>query len=211
MRQRRSVLCRWPPAAAFSRLLVVMLLLACCGRNWASDAGIGVSITITLDPSAVVHGVQVAPASSANSPVRILEGGPAARVWVSLSVAPSAEVVIPILNPAPTEVQVSATTLTFTPVNWAQPQAILLASVADGTLDGSQTVTIKIGPISGTSQYAGYDPEDIYVLSLDAAMTSTGHDRLHYDCGVGGIISLLILGCAMTALRLRRRGRQSVG
>lgn len=69
---------------------------------------------------------------------------------------------IPISSTVPTEGAVSTSSLTFTALDWNQPQTVTVTGVEDFVVDGDQLYTVVIGAsASGDPNYQGIDPGDI--------------------------------------------------
>ncbi len=66
-------------------------------------------------------------------------------VELSLSAAPSADVTVTVASSDPAAATASPTSLTFTPANFATPQTVTIAGVADGDT-ADETVTISFSP-----------------------------------------------------------------
>ena len=70
---------------------------------------------------------------------------------VVLNSAPAADVTInPIVSTDTGEVVVSTATLTFTTLNWDNPQPVTVTGVDDGSVDGMQAVTVNLGSTTST-------------------------------------------------------------
>ena len=96
------------------------------------------------------------------------ENGTTATFTVSISQAPTAEVVIPLTNPDATEWSLDHTELRFTANNWQTPQTVIITGVDDAIVDGDIHATIVLGAIqSGDQRYAGIDPDDVPAVNRD--------------------------------------------
>ncbi|QDU90206.1 hypothetical protein Pla175_36080 [Pirellulimonas nuda] len=97
-------------------------------------------------------------------------------VLVSLSKAPSANVVVSVTPSDATEVSVSPTTLTFTPQNWNIPQVVNVAGVIDSLDDGDQVSRIVFSTIASVSA-----PEYRLSPRVSLPVTTTGNGLLRID------------------------------
>lgn len=91
------------------------------------------------------------------------------QVLVSLPLQPTSDVVVDISNSDPSEVELSATQLTFTPANWNVQQTVTLTGVLDLAPDGPQTTTLtfRINDALSDDFFDGLEPVSISVRSLD--------------------------------------------
>jgi len=112
--------------------------------------------------------VTITPASSAQAPLTTTEHGGAATFTVALRTRPTSNVVIPLASTRPTEGTLSVSSLTFTPDDWATPQAVTVTGQADGIVDGDQDYAIELGPVtSDDPTYAGIDVPSVSLKNLD--------------------------------------------
>jgi hypothetical protein len=74
------------------------------------------------------------------------EAGGQVAIFVRLTAAPSADVVVPVASSDAGEGSVTVTSLTFTPTNWGAPQEIQVSGVDDPDADGDQTYLLQLGP-----------------------------------------------------------------
>lgn len=81
---------------------------------------------------------------------RTTESGGTLSVFVRLSARPGADVDVPLASSDPGEGRVSATTLTFTPVNWESYQEVVLTGVDDPDADGAQSYDLRLGPTTSS-------------------------------------------------------------
>ena len=84
---------------------------------------------------------------------------------VVLNTQPSSDVVISVTSSDTGEAVVSPATLTFTAANWNTPQTVTTTGVDDDAIDGTQTTTITLSVVDGSSDDA-YDPVDDVTLSV---------------------------------------------
>lgn len=125
-------------------------------------------VTIYDNDSASAGGVILI--TETNGSTRLVEGGVAETVYVSLPRAPTATVTLtPTLTPAG-EVT-GASPLTFTTTNWHVPQPVTLSASADVANEGVQTVTL----FYTANASGGFTPADVSPsVSIVIADTSTG-------------------------------------
>ena len=83
----------------------------------------------------------------------VSEDGATDGFEVSLSTAPTDNVVITITTDG--ETTTAPTTLTFTPTNFATPQSVTVAAVDDAALEGAHSSTISLSAISNDGDYYG--------------------------------------------------------
>lgn len=84
-----------------------------------------------------------------------------------LNSEPTGNVSIPISSDDLTEGNVSVSVLNFTPASWNVPQFVTVTGVDDSIVDGHVRFNITTGIITGTSDYAGINPDDTSVVNLD--------------------------------------------
>jgi len=95
------------------------------------------------------------------------EGGPPETITLRLNSAPTANVVIGLSSSDTTEGTVSPASLTFTPANFATPQAIRVTPVDDILRDGNITYTIRATITSNDTGYASSTVPTITVVNRD--------------------------------------------
>jgi len=116
---------------------------------------------INLDDDAPA--ISVSPAA-----VTTTEGGSPAHAAVAINAQPSAEVRIDLVNPDPSEWQVTPASVLFAPDDWQTPRAITIQGLNDDELDGNVQAVLRLQPaISSDSRFDGLDPEDISLTNLD--------------------------------------------
>jgi hypothetical protein len=96
------------------------------------------------------------------------EGGASDTLTIVLDSEPSADVTIGTTSSDPGEGVLEVDSVTFTPLNWASPQAITITGVDDDEDDGDQPYQITTG--AATSADAGYDgikPVDVDGINID--------------------------------------------
>jgi len=97
-----------------------------------------------------------------------IEGGAPASFELSLTTAPTANVVIPISSLTPAQATVAPASVTFTPDNWVSPQKVTVTAVNDSLADGDQEVTIDVGAVtSSDGRYGGLDAANLTVSVHD--------------------------------------------
>ncbi|MBK8173117.1 MAG: hypothetical protein IPK60_22670 [Sandaracinaceae bacterium] len=106
---------------------------------------------------------------SPDSPTPVTEQGLTSTAQVVLTRAPSANVVVGISSSDTGEATVTPASLTFTTANWNTPKTVTITGVADGIVDGTQSVTVITAPaVSTDGSFNGMDPQDVTVLNVDA-------------------------------------------
>jgi hypothetical protein len=97
------------------------------------------------------------------------ESGEAAEFEVVLLSQPLADVTIPVTTGDPSEGLPSATTLTFTPVNWNAPQRVIVTGQNDNVADGDQQYAIVLASDPTYVDFNGdpVDPTDVSLLNRD--------------------------------------------
>lgn len=117
---------------------------------------------VNLDSNSI--GFSVSPASGLTT----TEAGGTATFTITMNSPPSANVTFDLTSSDTTEGTVTPASLTFTPVNWAIPQAVIATGVGDGAVDGDQTYSIVTGTAtSGDATYNGSNPPDIPLMNID--------------------------------------------
>ena len=128
--------------------------------NYTGLFGNNVSVTNNDNE---VPGFNVTPTTVTTS-----EDGTTATFTVSLRVAPTANVTVPISSNNTAEATVAPTSLTFTPANFSTPQIVTVTGVDDNVRDGSQAYVIGLGAAtSADARYNGLDPADVNGTNLD--------------------------------------------
>jgi uncharacterized delta-60 repeat protein len=108
-------------------------------------------------------GITVTPTSGLHTS----ESGGTASFAVVLDTMPIADVIITIISLDETEGTVSVTHLVFTPEDWNVPQTVTITGVDDAEKDGDQSYTIELTAESTDLDYAGLDPDDVFVINKD--------------------------------------------
>ncbi len=130
--------------------------------NPTGGAALGTTTTATvtiIDDDAA--GFTVTPTA-----LNVTEGGAAATYQVSLTSQPTSDVIITIS--ANSQLTVSSTTLTFTPLNYNTPQTVTVSANSDATAQGSRTVTITQTAASGDGRYNNAAVPGVSVTITDA-------------------------------------------
>ncbi len=103
------------------------------------------------------------------------EWGQTADFTVVLNTQPTADVVIPVTSPDPSEGLVSSFSaipaasldLTFTSANWNIPQTVTVNGQDDGELDGDTSYNITVGALTGAAEYALLSAQTVGVVNID--------------------------------------------
>ncbi|HEY6910481.1 MAG TPA: Ig-like domain-containing protein [Myxococcales bacterium] len=96
------------------------------------------------------------------------ESGRSATLTVALGKQPGATVTLPVASSDTTEAAVSPASLVFTPSNWATPQTVTVAGVADAAADGNQRYSIALGPaISTDPSFSNQSAPAVTGVNLD--------------------------------------------
>jgi hypothetical protein len=87
---------------------------------------------------------------------------------IVLNSTPSSDVTINLASDDTTEGTVSPDSVTFTPINWSSPQAIIATGVDDAIADGNVVYSIITAATSSSdSNYNGLNPEDVLISNWD--------------------------------------------
>ncbi|GAB6040346.1 hypothetical protein [Endothiovibrio diazotrophicus] len=98
------------------------------------------------------------------------EAGGSATFTVVLTVAPTADVTIPLSSSNIEEGMVSEASVTFTTADWDIPQTVTVIGVSDATADGDRTYEVILGPaVSDDPDYSGVDAGDVTVVNTEQA------------------------------------------
>ncbi|MGK5095102.1 Calx-beta domain-containing protein [Deltaproteobacteria bacterium TL4] len=109
------------------------------------------------------HGITVSEISSDTS-----ENGDVAIFTVRLDSQPTKEVTIPLSVSDKTEGSLAVSALTFTPLNWNQPQKVSVTGVDDSKKDGDQKYTVSLEMAKSLDlKYLGLNPPNIKVVNKD--------------------------------------------
>jgi hypothetical protein len=143
--------------------------------------GIPVSdVTLINKDSRRLAGFYVSPTSG----LVTTESGGTASFTVRLSLAPSANVTVPLSSSDVTEGRVAPATLVFTPTNWNVAQTVRVIGQDDFIIDGDKAYTIILHPaLSADFKYAGKVGHGVSVVNKD-------NDSLHiFDGSYTGVYS----------------------
>ena len=161
-----------------------------------SDDGIGVddySLTaITVQATAGVTIVQ------SGGSTNITEGGATDNYTVVLNSQPTANVSISIMTDA--QSAVNPTSLTFTNINWASPQNVVITAIDDIIVEGPHTSTISHSATSSDPAYNGISITGIIASVTDNDMAPNPCPTLsssvtNTSCGLNnGTINLTLTG-----------------
>lgn len=94
------------------------------------------------------------------------EWGQTAEFSILLQARPLSAVTVPLASTNTLEGTV-ASSVTFTPDNWSDPQVVTITGVDDVRDDGDVAYAIQVGPATGDSAYVGVTAADIDVVNLD--------------------------------------------
>lgn len=96
------------------------------------------------------------------------EAGGSVSFNVVLSMAPAAEVTIPIASSDLSEGTVVVDSIRFTPENWDVPQSVVVTGVDDRIDDGDVAFSIRLGAaVSTDPAYEGIDAADVTLANRD--------------------------------------------
>ncbi|MBE7410986.1 MAG: DUF1554 domain-containing protein [Leptospiraceae bacterium] len=112
-----------------------------------------------------------------------LKNGGTDTVTVKLSSQPTETVTMPVSVSNISQVSVSTSSLSFTPINWNSPQIVTVAGLEDFNYGVAENFTINIGPtISADPNYNGLSMNSIIMSNRDfrKLIFQTG------DLGLGG-------------------------
>ncbi|HEX8552857.1 MAG TPA: Calx-beta domain-containing protein [Abditibacteriaceae bacterium] len=146
-----------------------------------TDGNIAYTIvtSATQSSSALYNGVAVADVRVTNTDnetagvtvtpttLSTTESGGAATFSISLRSRPASNVVINFSGVDTTEGRLSASSLTFTPENFATAQTVTVTGVEDADIDGTRSYVIVTAATSGSAQYNGISVADIAVSNTD--------------------------------------------
>ncbi len=96
------------------------------------------------------------------------ESGGMTALSIQLTSEPASNVVINVSSSDTSEGTLTPTQLTFTSVNWDQPQVVTVQGQDDPQVDGNVSYTVVTAPaISSDAAYNGLDAEDLTLTNLD--------------------------------------------
>lgn len=110
------------------------------------------------------QGITVGALSSATTS----EDGTTSTFTVVLTVKPTADVTIPLSVDKPTEASLSASSLTFTPANYATPQTVTITGLNDDVDDGDIAYKVTFGASTSTDTGSnGITPAALSLTNID--------------------------------------------
>ncbi|MCP4662595.1 MAG: hypothetical protein GY856_44940 [bacterium] len=118
---------------------------------------------VNLDDIVIPPGITVDPTSG----LVVNEAGGSATFNVVLRTAPTADVEVPVACADSTEAVVDPTSLTFTALDYDEPQAVTITGIDDGAIDGDQLFTVTVGPATGGAEYSGVIGSDVFATNRD--------------------------------------------
>jgi hypothetical protein len=96
------------------------------------------------------------------------EIGQSVTITVSLTAAPSADVVVPIASSDETEGSLAIASVTFTPADWEADHAVMLTGVDDAEIDGHVPYHVVLGPTtSDDPEFAGLELRSRDFMNVD--------------------------------------------
>jgi hypothetical protein len=127
---------------------------------WNGQNPADVSVTNTDNDAA---GITVSGISGSVS-----EAGGTATFTISLTTAPTSDVVIGLTSSDPSEGTIDLASLTFTAANYSEPQTVTVTGADDSLQDGNQIFTITTAAATSSDpNYNGLNPSDVAVTNLD--------------------------------------------
>jgi hypothetical protein len=104
----------------------------------------------------------------ASNPLVTTESGGSDQFSVVLASKPTANVVIPISSSDPTAGTLSTAALTFTPLDWNQPQTVTVTGADDQVFTADRTYTIAFSPASSADPtYNGWQLASLRALNQE--------------------------------------------
>ncbi|MEO0605129.1 MAG: MYXO-CTERM sorting domain-containing protein, partial [Myxococcota bacterium] len=97
----------------------------------------------------------------------VTEAGSTATFLVSLLSQPTNDVIVVANTDDPTEGLATPSVLTFSPSNFATPQAVTVTGVDDTDVDGDVGFTIVLAATTADPVYSTLDPPDVTVTTID--------------------------------------------
>lgn len=117
----------------------------------------------TVDNDSPLPGITVSETSLTTT-----EAGGTDTFTVALDTQPTAAVTVPVQSSDTTEGTVMPASLTFTTVNWAAPQTVVVAGAQDFEDDGDVAYTVRLLPASSADPaYSQLDPADLSAVNAD--------------------------------------------
>jgi Zn-dependent metalloprotease len=174
---------------------------------------IAVNVSSSLDQKyAALPELRISATNIDNDPARFIvtpttglatsEAGGQATFLVRLSSKPSADVSLNLASSNPAEGTLAPLTLTFTSVNWAVPQAVVVTGVDDVQADGNIQYTAIFKPgVSSDPNYSGLVTPDVVLVNIDndvANILVTGGTNIFTSEAGGTVTFTLVLTKAPT-------------
>jgi len=105
--------------------------------------------------------------SAGNS--QVAESGTTDTFTVVLRDRPLTNVTLSVTSTDTGEVSVDKSTLTFTPMNWDQPQTVIVTGVDEPTVDGDQVIPVRVAIVPGSSHplFHPLSSQDVNVTVTD--------------------------------------------
>ncbi len=113
--------------------------------NTSGAANTGQSFTGNVTPGVVV--------TQSSGSTAVTEGGAGDSIAISLATQPSATVTVTLSGSF--DLNLGATTLTFTPADWNTAQSVTVAAVDDAIFEGAESAAIAITTSSADAAYSG--------------------------------------------------------
>jgi len=132
--------------------------------NYSSELGT-IRVPVNVIDSGNVSGIVITSSGGNN---QINESGSGDSFTVSLSMQPSADVTITLSDNDSSEISYSPSTLTFTPDNWNEGQAVTLTALEDNVKDGNQTTLLTLTSSSDDAASSGLSTST-EILTVDSA------------------------------------------
>lgn len=146
------------------------LIRSLAGRHYIGVQSSGTYGWIGQYTVSVTESLPGVTVSQSTKPFTTSESGRSESVTIVLRSKPTADVTFPVASSDESEGMPSTSAVVFTPDNWFTPQTVTITGVGDAVSDGAKTYAVTFAPaISGDPDYAGFDPEDLSLVNLDAA------------------------------------------
>ncbi len=130
----------------------------------------------------------------------VVEGGADDTLVIALTAAPTSDVTITIFSTGPDDISIPVSTLTFTSVNWATQQTVILSAIDDALIEAAETYSITVTASSLDTDYQGMTggvgvivgdndttvPEELspYLVAVrNASLYTAGDPTLRPGCG----------------------------
>jgi trimeric autotransporter adhesin len=146
-----------------ARVALLALMASACEDEVAVNPFANAGNSGTGGAGSATARILVSPISSNTG-----EDGREASFTVSLSRAPTDDVVLDLISSDTTEGAIDSSELTFTPDNWAAPQTVTVTGVNDELADGPVQYQIAITEVSSRDlSFAALAPNPVTVVNLD--------------------------------------------